>query len=67
MTQEAFFDYSLVSVKELPVAMLVSRTTVFNWRARGYIFEFGRMTTVGHCKAWLRQRALNCKCNPVKT
>jgi hypothetical protein len=57
MTREAFLDSSLVTVKELPVAMLVSRTTVFNWRAQGYVFEFGRLTTLGHCKAWLRARA----------
>jgi hypothetical protein len=59
MRNEVFLDDTLVSVKELSLAMHVSRSTVFNWKAAGYVFEFGRMTTPGHCKAWLRERRRN--------
>jgi hypothetical protein len=57
MPKEVFSDHTLVSVKELPAALHVSRSTVFNWKAAGYVFAYGRMTTPGHCKAWLRERA----------
>jgi hypothetical protein len=38
-------------------AMRVSRWTIGRWKAQGYEFEFGRRTTAGHLKAWLRGRA----------
>jgi len=57
MGNEGYLDGTLVRTKELAVAMLVSRSTVRNWKVAGYVFQFGRMTTPGHCKAWLRDRA----------
>ena len=54
---ELFLDDTLVSGRQLPAAMGVSRSTVFNWKVAGYVFEFGGLTTPGHCKAWLRDRA----------
>jgi hypothetical protein len=57
MGNERYSDDTLVRAKELAVAMLVSRSTVRNWKVAGYVFQFGRMMTPGHCKAWLRDRA----------
>jgi hypothetical protein len=57
MGNEVYLDDTLVRTKELALAMLVSRSTVRNWKMAGYVFQFGRMTTPGHCKAWLRDRA----------
>jgi NAD(P)-dependent dehydrogenase (short-subunit alcohol dehydrogenase family) len=54
MGGERYSDDSLVITKELAVAMLVSLSTIHNWKKAGYVFQFGRMTTPGHCKAWLR-------------
>jgi hypothetical protein len=47
-----------VTTLQLAKAMGVSRWTVNRWKEDGYTFEFGRLTTPGHLKAWLRQRAL---------
>jgi hypothetical protein len=46
-----FADDILVTLQELPKTMLVSRGTVRNWRLEGYVFQFGEMTTPGHCRA----------------
>jgi hypothetical protein len=54
---KGYLDDTLVGDKELAMAMLVSRSTVRNWKVAGYVFQFGRMTTPGHCKAWLRESA----------
>ena len=53
----------LISGKELPAAMRVSRATVRNWIRAGYVFEFGEMTTRGHCKAWLQEQAREGRAN----
>jgi phage terminase Nu1 subunit (DNA packaging protein) len=55
----SFADDVPVNGKELARTMRVSTRTVSKWKERGYVFEFGRMTTPGHCKEWLRHRALN--------
>src|ERR1700756_348276 len=48
-----------LKASEVAKAMRVSRWTLHRWRVEGYNFEFGnRLTTVGHLKNWLRQRAL---------
>ena len=56
MGNEGYFDDTLVRTKELAVAILVSHSTVRNWKVAGYVFQFGGMTTPGHCKAWLKDR-----------
>jgi hypothetical protein len=54
MENEGHLDDTLVRAKGLVVAMmLVSRSTVRNWKLT---FQFGRMTTPGDCKAWLKDR-----------
>jgi malate synthase len=50
-----FTDDSPVTLIELADAMRVSRWTVWNWKHEGYEFQFGNITTPGHCKAWLEQ------------
>jgi hypothetical protein len=47
-----------VTTLQLAKAMSVSRWTVNRWKEDGYTFEFGRLTTPGHLKAWLRKQAL---------
>lgn len=54
-----------VSMSQLAKAMGVSRWTVSRWKEDGYSFEFGRLTTPGHLKMWLRKRALE-KSKPVE-
>jgi hypothetical protein len=54
-----------VSMSHLAKAMGVSRWTVTRWKEDGYVFEFGRLTTPGHLKTWLRERALG-KSKPVE-
>jgi hypothetical protein len=46
-----------VNMKELSKAMHVSRWTISKWVDMGYEFEFGKQTTVAHCRAWLRENA----------
>lgn len=58
MKSEQFADDTPVGTEELARTMRVSRNTVWKWKCDGYRFEFGRMTTAGHCKQWLRSRAL---------
>jgi len=53
-----FADDVPVSTSELADAMRVSRWTIRRWKEDGYQFEFGRRTTTGHLKAWLREQAL---------
>ena len=55
--QNGFADDCVVNINDLAQAMRVSRWTVGLWRKQGYQFEFGRRTTPGHLKAWLRARA----------
>lgn len=43
MGNEGYLDDTLARTKELAVAMLVSRSTVRNWKMAGYVFQFGRM------------------------
>jgi hypothetical protein len=52
-----FADDVPVTALEVAGAMRVSRWTVSRWRKLGYQFEFGRRTTLGHLKAWLRDQA----------
>jgi hypothetical protein len=42
---------------DLAKAMRVSRWTVGRWKADGYKFLYGKMTTPGHVKAWLKTEA----------
>jgi hypothetical protein len=73
MTQEAtpsevahrFADNVPVNTNELARAMRVSRWTVYGWKESGYRYEFGRRTTVGHLKAWLREQATSGRVEPV--
>jgi hypothetical protein len=44
----------------------VSRWTIYRWKMDGYVFEFGRMTTLGHLKNWLRERNLTKKAESAK-
>jgi hypothetical protein len=53
----SFADDVPVNSQELARAMRVSRWTVLRWREQGYEFEFGRRTTPGHLKSWLRSRS----------
>lgn len=53
----SFADDVPVNSQELAQAMRVSRWTVIRWREQGYQFEFGRRTTPGHLKEWLRSRS----------
>jgi hypothetical protein len=57
MEQKSFADDVPINMTELAQAMRVSRWTIGRWKAQGYEFEFGRRTTAGHLKAWLRGRA----------
>jgi hypothetical protein len=59
MGNERYLDDTLVRAKELAKAMLVSPSTVYNWKVAGYIFQFGQLTTPGHCKAWHLARREN--------
>jgi hypothetical protein len=52
-----FADDVPVTSLEVACAMRVSRWTVGRWKQAGYKFEFGRHTTLGHLKAWLRDQA----------
>ena len=54
---QRFADDVPVNTKELALAMRVSRWTIYRWKEKGYRYEFGRRTTVGHLKAWLREQA----------
>ena len=47
----------MVTQVELAKAMRVSRWTVSGWKQKGSKFEFGKHTTPGHCRAWLRANA----------
>jgi hypothetical protein len=47
-----------LTLVELAKAMRRSRWTIYRWKTEGYRFEFGRLTTLGHLKNWLRQQAL---------
>jgi hypothetical protein len=42
---------------ELATAMNVSRWTVDRWKKHGYVFKFGRQTTLADCKQWLAKNA----------
>jgi hypothetical protein len=53
---QTFADDVPVNGQELAQAMRVSRWTVYRWRDDGYRFEFGKRTTPGHLKLWLRSR-----------
>jgi hypothetical protein len=57
MEQKSFADDVPVNMKELGQTMRVSRWTIRRWKDQGYEFEFGRRTTAGHLKEWLRTRA----------
>jgi hypothetical protein len=50
-----FAEDTPITLTELAQAMRVSRRTVYRWRKLGYEPEFGRQTTIGHCKRWLRE------------
>src|SRR5260370_17879338 len=54
-----FADDVPLSSAEVAAAMRMSRWTLYRYKhENGYVFEFGRKTTLGHLKNWLRQRAL---------
>jgi hypothetical protein len=55
--RQRFTDDTVVNINDLALAMRVSRWTVGLWRKQGYQFEFGRRTTPGRLKAWLRAEA----------
>jgi hypothetical protein len=58
MEQKIFADDVPLNTIELAQTMRVSRWTIGRWKKeQGYQFEFGRRTTAGHLKAWLRARA----------
>jgi hypothetical protein len=57
MVTRSFSDDVPLNTKELAQAMRVSRWTVQRWKAAGYRFEFGKRTTAGHLKTWLRAQA----------
>jgi hypothetical protein len=46
-----------LTVKQVAEAMNLHRSTIHGFKAKGYKMEFGRMTTLGHLKAWLRESA----------
>jgi hypothetical protein len=53
-----YADAVPLTLVELAKAMRRSRWTIYRWKIEGYRFEFGRLTTLGHLKNWLRQQAL---------
>lgn len=59
MITQKLADDVPVNLTELAEAMRVSRFTVARWKKRGYRFEFGHQTTIGHCKEWRREQAAN--------
>ncbi len=46
-----------VTPLELCEIMRVSRRKLSDWQLEGYRFELGHLTTAGHLKDWLRERA----------
>jgi hypothetical protein len=48
---------ALVGVCALASALNVSRWTIRRWRVAGYEFQFGRRTSVEHCRQWLEKNA----------
>jgi hypothetical protein len=54
MVEQAFADDVVVNTKELSQNMRVSEWTAYRWKTQGYRFEFGKRTTTGHLKNWLR-------------
>jgi hypothetical protein len=52
-----FADDVLLNAGELAEALRVSRWTVGRWRENGYKFLYGKFTTAGHAKDWLRAEA----------
>jgi hypothetical protein len=54
---QLFADDVTVNALELSRNMRVSQWTVYSWKAQGYRFEFGKRTTTGHLKSWLRLQA----------
>jgi hypothetical protein len=62
---QRFADDIPVNTKELALDMRVTRWTIYRWKENGCQFEFGRRTTVGHLKAWLREEAISGRFEPV--
>jgi hypothetical protein len=54
---QLFADDVVVNALELSKNMRVSQWTVYRWKIKGYRFEFGKLTTTGHLKSWLRLQA----------
>lgn len=52
-----FADDVPLTMKDLALALRVSRFSVYRWMQKGYEFQFGPLTTPGHCKAWLAENA----------
>jgi len=46
-----------VTASELCEIMRVSHRKLSDWQREGYEFELDHLTTAGHLKAWLRERA----------
>jgi hypothetical protein len=57
MERQSFAEDAPVNTKDLAKAMGISRWTIGRYKKQGYQFEMGRLTTPGHFKAWLRERA----------
>ena len=47
-------DQATVNKTNLARAMGVSRSTIYQWLNAGYEPEYGKFTTVGHLRQWLR-------------
>jgi malate synthase len=59
-----FADNVPVTMTDLALALRVSRFAIYRWMQKGYVFEFGPLTTPGHCKRWLAKNADQLKRKP---
>jgi len=55
--RDKFADDVVVNSNELCEAIRISRFTLLKWKKAGYIFQYGRRTTPGHCKEWLESQS----------
>ncbi|MEY2539316.1 MAG: hypothetical protein QOG67_3056 [Verrucomicrobiota bacterium] len=60
ITKKYADDVPLIAA-DLAKAMRVSRWTIGKWKANGYVFLYGKMTTQEHVKAWLKTQAAKGK------
>jgi predicted DNA-binding transcriptional regulator AlpA len=47
-------DNDTLNITNLARAMGVSRSTIYQYIANGYEPEYGKLTTLGHLRQWLR-------------